>query len=372
MQDGAITRDVVVVNPERMAALGSDEASAFCLVTNRRYADRFRIEPSARHAQSMVLTFDEGEEFQRLLADDIPEGAHILTILPDCLLHSIPREVLGRRKLLIMACRSGRTNLEGVQHFLRVGERTDPAEQEAFAARFFEKGEAAPYFEIVNERYGTSARFDHLSDIYEWHEQLGRLDWGDQQVYPAGEIACFLVPLKIERLQPEIHFAVTGAFALKGQPIVQSGPPSFLIEDQERIYQRLATMRDHAVIIDVVEGDVTAARASDPVCAPAAAMLDSLFEVDSRFRRIYEIGFAINRHLELWPGNTAMNEVYGGTDGTLHVGLGMLPHTQYHFDIFCEGTKVLGKDGEVVFGGEGTAPRKMHRQRAAACPCTSY
>lgn len=371
MLDKAIDTKIIV-DPDRIPALGGEEASAFCLVTNRRYADQFRIEPSARHVRSMILTFDEGDDFQRLLAQDIPEDAHILTILPDCLLHSMPRDVLGRRKLLIMACRSGRTDLAGVQHFLRIGESTDPAEQEAFAAQFFEKGEAAPYLEIVNDRYGTSARFDHLSEIYEWHEQLGRLDWGDQQVYPAGEIACFLVPLKIERLRPDVRFAVNGAFSLKGQPIVQSGPPSFLIEDQERIYQRLATMRDHAVIIDVAEGDVTAVRASDPASAPAAAMLSSLFEVDSRFRRIYEIGFSINRHIALWPGNTAMNEVYGGTNGTLHLGLGMLPHTQYHLDIFCEGAKVLGKDGEVIFGGESAAGRRMQRQRSAACPCTSY
>jgi hypothetical protein len=362
----------ISIYPDRIPALGNVEDNVFCLVTNRSYLDRFRIEPSSKHRESMMLSFDDGEDFKDLLRHKIPERAHIITILPECLLHSIPRDVLGRRKLLIMACRSGRTDLEGVEHFLRVGENTDPIEQENFAERFFRHGEAAEHLDMVNDDYSTRARFHHMNEGYEWHEQLGRLDWGDQQVFPAGEIACFLVPLYIEKLQQETRFAVSGQLALKGRPIVQSGPPSFLMEDQERIYQRLSTMQDHAVIIDIADGDVTSVTASDPVCAPAATMLESLFDVDSRFRRIYEIGFAINRHLELWPGNTAMNEVYGGPSGTMHVGLGMLPHTQYHMDIFCIGTKILGKDDEVIFGRQTEGGKKIARRRAAACPCISY
>ena len=363
----------ISIYPDKISAFGRSGADVFCLVTNSAYVESFKIEPAPSYRQSFTVHFDDGDDFVDLLKSRIPDGAHILTILPDCLLHSIPREILGRRKLLIMACRSGRTDLHGVEHFLRAGERTVPEEQQVFADRFFERGEASEFMEIVNDELGISARFDHQGDEYEWHEQLGELSEGDQQVFPAGEIACFLVPLDVQRLQPKTRFAINGQIALAGGSIVQSGPPSFLAEDQERIYQQLATMKDHPVIVDIVDGDVTALTATDATCVPAAKMLQSLFDVDSRFRRIYEVGFAINRHFELWPGNSAMNEVYGGSAGIMHLGLGMLPHTQYHIDIFCVGTRVLGKGGETIFGQtESTAGSKMKRQRSAACPCVAY
>jgi hypothetical protein len=361
----------VTVYPDRIKAYGSVDDGTFVLVTNSRYVDSFKLE-SEKYQRLEVVPFDEGQDFRDVLRDRIPPGAHILTILPDCLLHSIPAEVIGKRKLLIMACRSGRTDLDGIEHFLRAGEKTEPSEHEAFADRFFSRGEAAEFLELVNDEYGTSARFDHLDEMYEWHQQYGVLDWGHQQVFPAGEIACFLVPLKIQKLQPDVRFQLSGQLALRGQPIVQSGPPSFLIEDQERIFRRLSTLKEHAVILDVKQGFVTGLRATHDASRPAFEMLQALFEVDSRFRQIYEVGFSMNNHVELWPTNSAMNEVCGGPNGNVHLGLGMLPHTQYHLDMFCVGTKVLGKDREVIFGGTGKSEKKMNRVRSAACPCMEY
>ena len=278
-----------------------------------------------------------------------------------------------------MACHSGYTDLNGVEHFLRIGEKTDPDEQQCISDRFFTQGTAATHLDFNNDTYGTCARFMHQNDAYEWHEQLGTLDYGDQQVFPAGEIACFLVPLDTKQLRPDTRFTLNGQLVLKGHCIVQSGSPSFLRQDQERIYQQLCSLQEHAVIIDVKQGDIINITASNILCQPAARILRALIDIDSRFGRLYEIGFAINRHLVCWPGNTAMNEVYGGAFGTIHIGLGMLPHTQYHIDIFCEGTRVLNNKGETIFG---TTPGKSHTQddkdsqqnrlkskRSAACPC---
>lgn len=359
----------ITIDPDRLEALGTEPAPAFLVVTNSAYVDRFSIAESSRYAERRVIAYDDGQDFHDLLAREVPDGSHLITILPDCLLHSIPSEVLGRRRLLIMACRSGRTDLAGVEHFLRCGEQTNIAEQERFAESFFEKGEQAEYLTIIDEEYGTSARFNHLSDDYEWHEQLGYVGSGEQQVFPSGEIACFLVPLKVEKLDSRASFDVEGTLSLRGQVIVQSGPPSFLVEDQERIYSRLATVENHALILEVKEGDVVSLEASHPHCRPAAEMLEAMFEVDSRFRRIFEFGFAFNRHVQPVPGNSAMNEVCGGAHGQLHAGLGMLPHTQYHLDMFLAGTKVLGRDGEVVFGGNQSQPRTMNRRRTSMCPC---
>ena len=364
--DMTMSQPPIVIHPDRIRVLGDDPAESFCLVTNPPYVDAFEIAPSAQHDRTMVLAYDGQAPFEELLREHVPERSHVLTILPDCLLHSVPESALGHRKLLIMACRSGQTGLDGIAHFLRVGESTDPQEQQAFSDTFFDRGQMTEHLVFVDDEYGTTARFNHLHDDYEWHEQLGEVEWGGQQVYPAGEIACFLVPLKASELEDRRRFDVDGRLALRDRLIVQSGPPSFLVSDQERIYQRLATIAHGAVIIDVVGGLVTAVEATDPRCREAAEMLESLFEVDSRFRQIFEFGFAFNRHATPWPGNCAMNEVYGGPSGQLHVGLGMLPHTQYHIDMFLTGTQVRGHDGELIFGGSAG---RMSRRRAAMCPC---
>ena len=357
----------VTIRPDRIKAFGDVDRSDFCLVTNSNYVNNFVIEDAERYAGTKVVAFDEGEDFAVTLREKIPDRAHILGILPDCLLHSVKPGVLGKRKLMIMACRSGKTGLDGIEHFVRIGEDIDPDGQEAFAEEFFEKGQRAEMLKLVDPQYGTLAEFDHMDDNLEWHEQLGTLEWGQQQVWPSGEIACFLVPLKIKELDQR-RFRINGQFALKGLVIVQSGPPSFLLEDQVRIFNDLITIQNHAVILDVKNGDVVGHRASHPECQPAADILEALFAVDSRFRRLYEVGFSMNSHVTPWPGNTAMNEVWGGTHGHIHLGLGMLPHTQYHLDIFCSGTHVLGKDDEVFFG----APQmKMKRKRTGACPCTA-
>lgn len=369
---------IVTVDPDKIPAFGEADGSIFCLLTNTVYLENFSIAPSRKYVDCRIIAFDDGDIFENLLTEDasrpdgIPPNAHILTILPDRLFFSLDRSILGRRQLLIMACRSGKTDLDGIEHFLRAGEVTDPASLEEFAGTFFAKGEQAEVLRLVDRRYGTEAIFNHMQDCLEWHEQFGFMRWGDQQVYPSGEIACFVVPLKIDKLQPQVTFEINGRMALRGQAIVQSGPPSFLLEDQNRIWQRLSTLRDHAVLIDIENGDVVHHEASHPDCQPAADMLQALFEVDSRFRRIYEIGFAINTFFKPWVGNTAMNEVHGGSNGLIHLGLGMLPHSQYHLDVNCEGTLVLGRDEEVIFGSANDAAPKMRRQRAAACPCMTY
>ena len=51
----------------------------------------------------------------------------------------------------------------------------------------------------------------------------------------------------------------------------------------------------------------------------------------------------------------------------MHIGLGMLPHTQYHLDVFCVGTSVYNERGEWIFGGSETS---IKRKRSAVCPCT--
>ena len=107
------------------------------------------------------------------------------------------------------------------------------------------------------------------------------------------------------------------------------------------------------MIASVRNGIIENLRATDAEGESAVAMLEAMFEVDSRYRIIWEIGFGINMALTRpLPGNHAMNEVFGGTGcGALHYGMGLTPYTQYHLNIICPGTSVVGVGGQVLFGG---------------------
>jgi hypothetical protein len=355
----------IAIRPARYRQFGDASGCAFWLVTNHALKEAFRIEEASGYAEVRIAGCDSSEEFLELLATRMPEPAHVLVILPHSFFYSPPPARIGRRKLMAMACNSTPTSLETIAYFLDVIERTDPAAQQAFADRFFTLGEASDHLEFVdvrNQTYaqGTHATFEHLSDHYEWNQQAGPLDWGMQQLAPAGEIS--VLPVQILRFDAALRLPINGELAFHGQPVLHAGTPSFTREDQARIHERLATMGAHAVVATVRNGVVDGLRATHPDATPAVEMLEALYTVDSRFRIIWEVGFGINTALRaLLPGNHAMNEVHGGSGfGALHYGMGLTPFTQYHLDIICPGTSVLGKDGALLFGCADGAELASH------------
>jgi hypothetical protein len=328
------------------AVFGDEECSTFYLVTNTALLDCVTLTTRGRYKHTEILALTSQALDELFSTGRVPLDAHVLALLPECLAHSVPRETLGRRKLLIMACRSGQIGIPGIRHFLDCGLRTDPSTLERTADEFFAQIEAAHFLRL---RAGDcDAVFYHKSSDYGWHEQLGYLKWGDQQVFPAGEIACFLVPLSTTEL-PDRRFRLNGAIVVQGPVIVQSGPPSFRLEDQQRIYDHLSSNRC-GVHFSIEDGIVMDTHTLSDDDGPARAMFEALFSIDSRYRQIFELGFSINSALELFPGNAAMNEVWGPSGGKLHLGLGMLPYTQYHLDVFCRTTRVENDQGQPIFG----------------------
>lgn len=356
----------IVIRPDRYRQFGPGEGSTFCLVTNPELSDRFTIEKSGEYASYMTVSLGPEDSFEALLEHAVPEPAHILAVSPLGFFQSpAPDRLGGRRKLVAMPCNSTPTPLEAVAHFLEVMERTDPHRQQAFADRFFELGQASDCLEVVDDTYGTHATFEHLNDSYEWNQQAGPIDWGGQQIAPSGELS--VLPVEITQFSAELRLAVNGEIALRGQPVLHSGAPSYLREDQARIYARLAAVGDHAVIAGIRNGEIIDLRPTHPDARPAATMLEAMFAVDSRYRIIWEMGFGINTDLELRPGNCGMNEVYGATDGCLHWGVGLTPYTQYALIVICPGSRVLGRGGEVLVGP--LQKPAMTRRKTAACPC---
>jgi hypothetical protein len=362
----------ITIRPHRYRQFGLSESSTFCLVTNSAIAGNFLIEENGSYKAYLIITYDKGDDFEDILQYQIPEPAHILVISPEYLFSSPdPKKVGQKHKLAALACNSTPTSLEAVAHFVDVMEKTDPNEQQSFAERFFTIAETSEQLKIIDEFYGTTATFEHLNENYQWFEQAGFMDWGSQQLVPSGEIS--VLPLAHGKYSAEQRLAVNGELIFKGRPILHSGKPSFLREDQQRIYQKLSGLNKHALVVKVEDGVINEIRATHLDAQPAAEMLESMFEVDSRYRLIWEIGFGINTQLEMLPGNVGMNEVYGAKHGAIHWGLGLTPWTQYHLDIICPNTKVLSETGEFLIGSnkiqQSDNKGKIVRHTAISCPC---
>jgi hypothetical protein len=346
--------DEIIVNPARLSQLGPAEGCVFCLVANPEIADRVSVVREAPYADYLTIPFRSGDRFEDLLQERIPEPAHVLVISPYAFFQSPAGEVLGpRRKLMAMACNSTPASPEVIRHFLTVMERTSAAEQAAFSDRFFDRLESADHLEYVDDKHGTRATLQHLDEDLVWNQQAGPLEWGEQQIVPSGEIS--VLPTEIVEFDENLRLPLEGEIAFRGYPILHCGTPSFTRKDQSRIHRHLAPMERHAVVARVVRGEIVELRPHDREAAPVVRMLEAMFEVDSRYQLVWEMGHALNTSLDILPGNHAMNEVYGGTQGCLHWGLGLTPYTQYHLDIISPDTTVYTNTGQVVLGTEGGA-----------------
>jgi len=342
----------ILIRPQRIRQFSDVPGSIFCLVTNPDVADCFEIERSGGYQDYRVFSYASEDEFVPLLLS-LPSPAHVLVISPSCFVQSPSPDLIGKRQIIAMASNSTPTGIDTIAHFLRIIEQTDLARLEDLAERFIRDAESSDYMEIVDEAAGTYARFDHMREDYSWSQQAGALTWGEQQIAPMGEIS--VLPIFIRDFDAQRRLAVNGEICFRGYPILHSGGPSFLRSDQQRIYAKLAPMQSYPLIASVTDGYVTRVQPTCAAATPVAEMFEALFAVDSRYRIIWEIGFAINIFLDILPGNHAMNEVYGGTQGCVHWGLGLTPYTQYHLDLICPDTLIRGSNSELLFG---TPPSK--------------
>lgn len=341
----------ITVDPDKLRQFGSPEDAVFCLVTNPEFKDDIVVKKSGRYRDYITVPLHQGERFEDILPN-IPEPSHIFGVSPAAFFESPMSEVLGpRRKVLAMACNSTPTTLELIAHFLDVMERTSPEEQDSFSDTFFELLDEANHLVYVDRKRGTSATLQHLEDTLVWNQQAGALEWGQQQIVPAGEIS--VLPISITEFEEDLRLPLEGDIVIRGYPILHSGTPSFSRADQARIYRELSVLNQHAIVCRVESGAITDIRPDTPGAKPAVDMLNAMFAVDSRYRIVWEMGHALNTELELVVGNHAMNEVYGGTQGCLHWGLGLTPFTQFHLDIISPDTTVYTDGGTVVLGVEG-------------------
>jgi hypothetical protein len=343
----------LTIRPARLRQFGSPHNCGFVVVTTATMAKIIEIDTTgAEYDSADILTLGDSERFEEALASRIPDNRHILAICPDMFFESPPDELLGpRRKLLAMACNSTPTSPEIIRHFYDIMERTSPQSQDAFSDTFFELLEESEELVYTDAKRGTRATLQHLQEGLVWNQQAGSVDWGEQQIVPSGEIS--VLPVEITEFSSSLHLPLAGDIVFRGYPILHNGTPSFTRDDQARVHRELACLNHSAVIAHVEEGIITRIRPENEEALPAVRMLEAMFAVDSRYQIVWEIGHALNTSLDLLPGNHAMNEVYGGTDGCLHWGLGLTPYTQYHLDIISPDTTVRTSGGTIVLGVEG-------------------
>jgi len=367
---------MIVINPSDVKCFQDNADKHFCLVTNRHLNSKINLIEDGSYLSYTKINFDYEKNasvfelkdaFTNLLTNTIPPNSHVLVIAPNNYFRAPTAEIVGpKRKIITLPCNSTPTDIETIAAFWDIIINTDPKLQEDKANFFFTTAEKAEYLEFVDEVNDTHAIFKHMNESYVWNEQGGYLNDGDQQLAPAGEINVFNLP--VQEFDEKLRLDFTGKLALHGFPIVHSGTPSFSLGDQRRIYDQLANLINHPIIANVVEGEITELVANSPEGQVACNILQSLFNVDSRYRILLEIGFGINTNSKIIPGNHAMNETYGGTNGVVHFGLGIIPYTQYHIDILCPNLKVKTNQGDLLIGNPGHS-NQIRRKKVDGCFC---
>lgn len=362
------------INPADVKCFSDTKDMHFCLVTNSCLSDKINLINDGQYLSYNKILFDSSsngsverlkDNFIQILENKIPENAHVLVIAPDNYFRA-PETVGPKRKVITLPCNSTPTDLETIRSFWDIIVKTDPQSQETKAQHFFSTAEQADYLKFVDYHNKTSSIFKHMNDDYVWNEQGGFLNYGDQQLAPAGEINVFNLP--VQEFDEDLRLDFNGTLAFHGFPIVHSGTPSFKKADQLRIYNALKNLVDHPIIADVQDGEIHNLTANSKEGEIAVNILQSLFNVDSRYRILLEIGFGINTSSQIIPGNHAMNETYGGDNGVAHFGLGIIPYTQYHIDIICPNLKVITNKGELLIGYDESASN-IKRKKVSGCFC---
>lgn len=339
------------IKPESLRAFGDIDGACFVLVKTPSISNSFEIDDTGElYKDYLSYVLEEQAEFTALL-EKLPERAHILALLPDIYFRSPDSSMLGpHRKLAVMACRSTPPSVEVIQHFLEQAVATNPQKQCEFVDTFFSQLEDSKTLLFKNSVFDCEAELLHTNQMLTWHEQAGVMRSGDQQLLPSGEVSVLALPVYGEDIISALPFS--GTIALQGLAVVHSGEQSFLPADQQRLYESLATVDTRsAVMLTVENGVVVATSTTGDEGAIAGKTMNALFDVDSRYRTLTEIGFGINTEMRPYPGNCAMNEVFGGESGIVHFGFGLSPFTQYHLDILCPGTHVYHTNGHRIFGG---------------------
>lgn len=353
-------------------------AGPFVLVTDAELASRFVIDETASRPGTTIVPCGPTDKLGDVLAA-LPDDADVLVVRPRAFLTSPNVGSLARQRIAVMPCGSTPMTDQHVAYFLTVLERTNPVEQAKRADAFFDAVGNATSLRLVptgpDAPPGEACTFDAHGEHYEWNQQAGPLGPGEQQIAPAGELS--VLPMAITDFDPSRHLALDGTFTLRGWPIVHAGYNAGLLGEQAALFESLLPLTRHAVAITIADGTITEVRprSAEPAGQAVARALDELLNAEPHYRAVWELGFGINTTMSVQPANCGCNEVYGGTDGVVHLGLGLTPYTRFALTFLCPDTALVDDTGTALIGmtpGATTSVRRtsrIRRTRSASCGC---
>ncbi|MET7878943.1 hypothetical protein ABZS52_18675 [Micromonospora profundi] len=365
----------IQVDPRALRQFGG-AGSSFYLITDDTLASQCDLNDRDCFGKSDVIGVARGSRLGAVL-DELPADAAVLVAATGLFIRSTDMKDLRERRISILPCGSTPVRPEHLRYFLDVVARTDPAAQTAFAEKFFSALGETSAVRLVDDQQRTECVFDPHDETYVWNQQAGVLEPGEQQIAPAGELS--VLPMDIDTFDPTRRLALEGSVTLRGEPIVHGGYDDALTGAQADLYGKLSALRRHPVVVEIESGVIATCRPGSraPESERAAAVLNDLFESEPRYRVVWELGFGINTAMNVVPANCGLNEVYGATNGVVHLGVGLTPFTTFALTFICPATRLVGDDDSVLLGTARSAvasandkpQRRITPNRDASCGC---
>ena len=347
---GADATEVKFSVSELCPLFGGDVGDEFLLVTSPEVREHLAIDGKAGAVREYAWTGSTARSGLLRVFDELRSAgrrAAVLWIADNEYEHFSVEQIAGI-KLGAISFHSSPFSAQSLRRVLSIVESTDFVAESRFEAELLPKLDEARRIQFVSERYGTQCVFEH-HEAEHWFSLHGALDYGMQAVLPTGELA--VLTDASGDFSTTRGFSINGEIVLKGQPIVHRGGESASLAETLAMYDRLATMRKHAVIARIENGFITELRSPESE-NPFLDQIENLVEEDERYRKVHEVGFGTNpccRNLS--QENDFYNERYPG----IHFGLGLGGYTIFHNDLVCTELTVLLEmpDGQLVDFHEG-------------------
>jgi hypothetical protein len=354
------TARALTICPGDFAPLfGGDLGDAFILVTTPATRELLVLEPDAAVAtEELVWTEARGVDDLRDRLREHRRAGHrssVLWIVEDEFIHLGPHELRSAR-LGAISFFSGSLSSENLASCLDVVRRTDYQRDLRIESALLAALDSADDVRFRSDDGHAEAIFRHV-DCEHWFSLEGPLADGQQTVLPTGELSTLTDPSG--RYSFDHRFDLNGTVLLRGAPVVHRGSRAVSVDDTERLFAELSGMTIAGAIATIRDGLVTSVASASPAGDEFVARLDRLFAEDERYRKVHEIGFGTNPVCaELRAGNFFPNERHP----SLHLGLGLGGHTDYHIDLVLS-------EMDVKFEGGSAAGRDLREiVRTSASP----
>ncbi|CEK10765.1 hypothetical protein [Legionella hackeliae] len=338
----------IALLPDKLPMFFKEKASNFCLLIPPSLKGLIEINQCQTYANFFVKILPPNvvlDEFVKHIEDD----TDILFIpyqspLVDC--YPVDGNLKPNQRFVdVLANLQTPVTFQTLEHILNNIYYTSVQQLEHSTDIFFDMLSAADHLIFTNKTYGTTATLFFRED-YLWSENIGLVLKGESIRAPYGEIALVSTLLRDDiipclEMEGEIVFdstVILHLFAFE---------KSFLNE-QHNMYHSLAKIDKNPVKIYVNNGTVEKVISLTQNDETALA-LEQFFSHDPQLRKIIEVGFGINKSIQLLPKNLAASEPYGGINNCLHLGFGSRK-LNYHLDILCPQTTVFTNQGFLLAG----------------------